>query len=71
VQTRSIVSLTDANEGILRGLLQVSPNSAPAVLGPNNGMKPIPAPPVPVPALDGLAPALGGPALPNLPRSGS
>jgi phospholipid/cholesterol/gamma-HCH transport system substrate-binding protein len=78
VQTRSIVSLTDANEGILRGLLQVSPDSAPALLGPNNGIRPLPAPAVPAPPGGGSAPALGGPALapafgaaPSTPRSGS
>lgn len=47
VQTRSIVSLRDANSGILRGLLHLTSNSAPPVLGPSNGIKPIP-----VPALD-------------------
>jgi phospholipid/cholesterol/gamma-HCH transport system substrate-binding protein len=41
VQTRSIVSLTDANTGILRGTLSYSGQSAPALLGkPNNGFKP-------------------------------
>jgi phospholipid/cholesterol/gamma-HCH transport system substrate-binding protein len=45
VQTRSIVSLTDANTGILRGTLEFSAQSAPPLLGrPNNGVRPIPAP---------------------------
>jgi phospholipid/cholesterol/gamma-HCH transport system substrate-binding protein len=45
VQTRSIVSLTDANTGILRGVAEFSAQSAPPLLGnPNNGLKPLPDP---------------------------
>jgi phospholipid/cholesterol/gamma-HCH transport system substrate-binding protein len=45
VQTRSIVSMSDANTGILRGVLEASAQSAPPLLGrPNNGVRPIPAP---------------------------
>jgi phospholipid/cholesterol/gamma-HCH transport system substrate-binding protein len=48
IQTRSIVSTTDANSGILRGEINASPQTAPPLLGrPNNGIRPIP-----VPALD-------------------
>ncbi|HTK62596.1 MAG TPA: MlaD family protein [Pseudonocardia sp.] len=45
VQTRSLTSLTDANQGILRSMLQTSAQTLPPVAGrPNNGVRPIPAP---------------------------
>lgn len=44
VQTRSVVSLEDANSGILRGIAPVSGQFVPPALGPNNGRKPVPAP---------------------------
>jgi phospholipid/cholesterol/gamma-HCH transport system substrate-binding protein len=45
VQTRSLTSLTDANQGILRASLPTSFQTVPPVGGrPNNGVRPIPAP---------------------------
>jgi phospholipid/cholesterol/gamma-HCH transport system substrate-binding protein len=45
IQTRSITSYTDANNGILRGILNISTQTLPPLLGrPNNGIRPIPAP---------------------------
>jgi phospholipid/cholesterol/gamma-HCH transport system substrate-binding protein len=44
VQTRSLVSTTDANGGVLRALAPISNQSAPAALGPNNGLRPLPVP---------------------------
>jgi phospholipid/cholesterol/gamma-HCH transport system substrate-binding protein len=42
INTRSITSQEDANGGVLRGLVETSANSLPAIFGPNNGVKPIP-----------------------------
>ena len=36
--------MEDANSGILRGVAPVSGQFVPPVLGPNNGLKPVPAP---------------------------
>jgi phospholipid/cholesterol/gamma-HCH transport system substrate-binding protein len=44
VQTRSIVSSEDANEGILRGYAPLTASSLPGVFGPYNGLKPLPDP---------------------------
>lgn len=44
VQTRSLLSLQDANSGILRAVVPVSPRTLPPALGPNNGVKPITVP---------------------------
>jgi phospholipid/cholesterol/gamma-HCH transport system substrate-binding protein len=73
IQTRSIVSMTDANTGILRGILDISAQSAPPLLGrPNNGVRPIPAP-----ALDSGTTALqkavpvGPGGAPPIPQDGS
>jgi len=73
VQTRSIVSMSDANTGILRGILDISAQSAPPLLGrPNNGVRPIPAP-----ALDSGTTALqkmvptGPGGAPSMPQDGS
>jgi phospholipid/cholesterol/gamma-HCH transport system substrate-binding protein len=72
-QTRSIVSLTDANSGILRGNLNYSAQTVPPILGvPNNGVKPIPVPPVDQGAteLGKLVPKSGGGTNP-VPQDGS
>ncbi|HEY0574118.1 MAG TPA: MlaD family protein [Pseudonocardia sp.] len=43
VQTRSIVSLEDSNNGVLRATAPYSFQTPPPVLGTNNGVKPLPA----------------------------
>jgi phospholipid/cholesterol/gamma-HCH transport system substrate-binding protein len=45
IQTRSIVSLEDANGGILRGIAPITAQTLPPVLGVNNGLRPLPPPP--------------------------
>lgn len=73
VQTRSIVSLTDANSGILRGTATFSAQSAPTLLGnPNNGLKPIPAPAIDngTTSLQKLVPTGPG-GTPSVPQDGS
>ena len=45
VQTRSIVSLEDSNNGVLRATAPYSFQTPPPVLGTNNGVKPLPAGP--------------------------
>ena len=62
INTRSITSSEDANGGVLRGYLDVSPKSLPAIFGPNNGIKPIPAPAIDsgTTALQTLVPTLPG-----------
>jgi phospholipid/cholesterol/gamma-HCH transport system substrate-binding protein len=42
VQTRSIVSLEDSNNGVLRATAPYSFQTPPPVLGTNNGVKPLP-----------------------------
>ncbi|GAA5162000.1 hypothetical protein GCM10023321_46950 [Pseudonocardia eucalypti] len=44
VQTRSLLSLQDANSGILRAAVPISSHFPPPTLGPNNGIKPITVP---------------------------
>ncbi|HTK67162.1 MAG TPA: MlaD family protein [Pseudonocardia sp.] len=44
VQTRSLTSFTDANTGILRATFDASWQSLTPVNGPNNGIRPVPAP---------------------------
>lgn len=45
IQTRSLFgNVTDANTGIMRGTLSFSWQTLPPVNGPNNGIRPIPAP---------------------------
>jgi phospholipid/cholesterol/gamma-HCH transport system substrate-binding protein len=73
VQTRSIVSMSDANTGILRGILDISAQSAPPLLGrPNNGVRPIPAPALDsgITALQKMVPT-GPSGAPSMPQDGS
>jgi phospholipid/cholesterol/gamma-HCH transport system substrate-binding protein len=73
VQTRSLASLEDANGGIFRAGLYVSPTSLPALLGkPNLGLKPAAVPPLDkgTAAIQRAVPApFGGPQAP--PQDGS
>jgi phospholipid/cholesterol/gamma-HCH transport system substrate-binding protein len=73
VQTRSIVSMADANGGILRGLALVTPQTLPALLGPNNGLKPLPDPGVDKgeSILQRAVPSLTGSGQPSPPQDGS
>ncbi len=72
IQTRSLMGFDDANGGYLRSFLESSPRSLPPVLGPNNGVKPVPAP-----ALDSGTTTLqksvprGPGSRPSLPQDGS
>jgi phospholipid/cholesterol/gamma-HCH transport system substrate-binding protein len=73
IQTRSLLSMEDANGGILRGALYMSTTSAPTITGlPNNGLKPIPVPAIDngTAALQQAVPApFGGPQAP--PQNGT
>jgi phospholipid/cholesterol/gamma-HCH transport system substrate-binding protein len=72
INSRSITSTEDANGGVLRGFLDISPKSLPGVFGPNNGVKPIPAPALDngTTGLQKLAPMLPG-GVPAPPQNGS
>jgi phospholipid/cholesterol/gamma-HCH transport system substrate-binding protein len=72
INTRSITSQEDANGGVLRGILDISPKSLPGVFGPNNGIKPIPAPAIDsgTTALEKAVPVMPG-GSPPPPQDGS
>jgi phospholipid/cholesterol/gamma-HCH transport system substrate-binding protein len=72
INSRSFTSTADASGGILRGMLMVSPKSLPSVLGPANGVKPIPAPALDngTTGLQRLVPVLPG-GVPAPPQDGS
>jgi phospholipid/cholesterol/gamma-HCH transport system substrate-binding protein len=72
VQTRSVTSLEDGSEGILRAGVYLSTTTLPSTLGLNNGIKPVPLPAVDkgTAALQRTVPApFGGPQAP--PQDGS
>jgi phospholipid/cholesterol/gamma-HCH transport system substrate-binding protein len=73
IQTRSIVSLEDANGGILRGIAPITAQTLPPVLGVNNGLRPLPPPPgldEGTTALQKLVP-VGPGGQPSVPQDGS
>jgi phospholipid/cholesterol/gamma-HCH transport system substrate-binding protein len=73
INTRSIVSATDANGGILRGTLHQSAQSAPTLFGrPNNGLKPLADPGIDkgTATLQKAVPTRPG-AEPSMPQDGS
>jgi len=73
IQTRSIVSMEDANGGILRGIAPVTAQTVPPVLGANNGIRPLPPPPgldEGTTALQKLVP-VGPGGQPSVPQDGS
>lgn len=72
IQTRSVMGNDDANGSYARGFLKGTPRTAPAIFGPNNGVKPIPAPALDkgTTALQNAVP-MGPGGQPPIPQDGS